>query len=103
MTGIPASIRVGYRDILIVVTPQASDRHGDYEDTPGIIHVTEDRSDQLQAYTVLHEALHACWALANLGDKADEEKAITGLSTQFAQVWRDNPDLVAYLSDALRP
>lgn len=56
-----------------------------------------------QVSTILHEVLHACWQFANLDnftdEKVDSEQIISGLERGVLCVLRDNPDLVAYLTD----
>lgn len=102
MTGIPTSIRVGYRDIAVeAYTTPNFDRHGEYETSTGTIRLSMERPPQRLANTLLHEVLHAAWENTNLPAKAAEEDVVTSLANQLAQVWRDNPTLIAYLSETL--
>ncbi len=52
---------------------------------------------------LLHEVLHASWHFANFDPdnegKISEEQVVSGLERILLAVLRDNPDLVAYLTD----
>lgn len=59
-----------------------------------------------------HEIMHAVWYVCNFNDKPSpveedaqgndqEERIISGTSFMFAQVIRDNPDVMAYLGGQL--
>ncbi|TXM68179.1 hypothetical protein [Methylobacterium sp. WL120] len=54
---------------------------------------------QRQAEVLLHEVLHACFNIADLrgGPMPEEEKIVTTLTFQMLGVYRDNPDLMAWL------
>ena len=103
MTGIPASIRVGFCDFTVEALTEPKKVLGDIEADHARIRIDVDRPAPMVATTLLHEVLHGAWYMANLPNKAEEEDVVTSLAYQIAQVWRDNPDLVAYLSEALRP
>ena len=50
--------------------------------------------------TLLHEVLHACWHTAGLSSgAADEEEVCARLATLFLSVLRENPQLVAFLTE----
>jgi hypothetical protein len=68
-----------------------------------VIRIREDIPHQIQAECIIHEVLHAAWEMADIPNKSDDEKAVTGLANVMSQVIRDNPDLVAYLQEALAP
>jgi hypothetical protein len=63
------------------------------------IAVWPDLSPCLQAEVLLHETLHAVWEAVALGETAEEEAAVTGLTRGLTQVLRDNP---AWLAAILR-
>jgi hypothetical protein len=54
------------------------------------------------AIILLHEMLHGCWEVTDLGDEPDEETAVDKLSTMLVQTMRDNPDVWAYLMEKAR-
>ncbi len=101
------TIRVGYRDFAVEdwnrQTAVSAERYGECDKNYGIIRVSTDYGPHRTAATLIHETLHACYAVSGLADKEPEEKVVTVLSQVLAQVIRDNPDFVAYLSEALRP
>ena len=49
--------------------------------------------------TLLHEVMHACYAVMDLKDKEGEETTVTRLATAMTMVFRDNPKLVALLGE----
>lgn len=54
-----------------------------------------------QAEVLLHEVLHCAFWFGCIEDKDDEERTVSILSNVMAQVWRDNPDFVAFMSKCL--
>lgn len=101
---LPTRIKVGARDITIVMaTPDELDgAYGDYLDDKQRIRLSSERLPQSQAETLIHEILHACWPnrWSLVGDV--EETFVSALAPSLANVWRDNPELVAWLSHNLR-
>jgi len=99
---LPTSIRVGWRDIHIVELgwqqSDADERFGDYDSNHGIIRVATHYGRARAAATLLHETLHAAWDAAHLDAKEAEERAVTCLADVLSQVWRDNPEFVAFVS-----
>lgn len=106
MADLPKSIRVGYRDYTVEDWPRqasgAAGRFGECDKVNAVIRVCTDHGAQKAANTLLHEALHAAWDVADLADSDLEEKAVTGLSNVLTQIWRDNPELIAFMSDSLK-
>jgi hypothetical protein len=104
MTDLPSSVRIGFQDFTIDPyweTPAPA--NGEFRRDEGMIKYDSALPVQRVAATVLHEVIHGAWDMGRLGDGPDEEHAVTVLANQLAQVWRDNPELVAYLSEALGP
>jgi hypothetical protein len=100
---LPTSVIVGYRTYAIeelsVERSDADDIVGLHHNHPPKIEVrTEGIAPEDAANTLLHEILHACWEVGNLPKRASEEKAVHMLSNQLAQVWRDNPQVVAWVT-----
>lgn len=107
MSKMPESVKVGYRDFKIEPWPshEATTYGADglCDKRNAIIRIRDDLEPQLKAETLIHELKHAAWDMAALGDRATEEAAITSLSRYEAQIWRDNPELVAYIEQTFRP
>lgn len=100
---LPASIKVGHRDIEVVLAPRSAmdGAYGDYLDDAQRIRLSMDRKPQSQAETLIHEILHACWPAhwSLVGDV--EETFVSALAPALSQVVRDNGELVAWLQHNL--
>ena len=105
MLPVPPTVRVGpytYSIVMDRVLVHAVDSGANGTTSPELqrISVDPDRGRDAVAKTVLHEVLHAVWTNAgDRGDKVDEETAIRTLSAGLLGVLRDNPALVAYLTE----
>jgi hypothetical protein len=107
---LPKSIRVGYRDYLVEAwdykAASASEKFGECDRNYAIIRVSPEYGEVQTARTLLHEVLHAIWTNANLPSgegTSDEEAIVTVMSNHLAQIWRDNPEFVAFLTESLSP
>lgn len=102
MSALPSSIRIGFAVFAVEpINDLPKKVLGDIEPDHARIRIDVDRPDQMIAATLLHEVLHGCWYMANLPEQADEEDVVTSVANQLSQVWRDNPELITYLSTAL--
>lgn len=105
MADLPKSIRVGYRDYAVVawstLEATAAQRYGETDRITGLIRVRADLNPQMAAEVLLHEVLHCCYE-HGCADGGDEEKIVSLFGYQLTQVWRDNPDFVAFMSESLR-
>ena len=105
MPELPKSIRVGYRTYAVedwpAIQASAAARWGECDPTNLVIRVRVDLAQMIRAEVLLHEVLHAAYDMGRLEPGADEEKTVSVLANQLAQVWRDNPDLVSFLSESL--
>lgn len=70
-----------------------------------IIRIREDMVPMKKAEVLVHEILHGMWDSAGLhcGSDPEEEHVVSALAYQFLQVWRDNPELLAFLTATLNP
>lgn len=100
----PSSIRVGFRDYRVLDwdprEANVAGRLGECDRQNGVIRVRSDLSAQMRAGVLWHEVLHAVYDMGDLAAD-NEEKVVTIMANQTLQVWRDNPDLVAYISECL--
>ncbi len=98
-------LKLGHRDITVMpLSPELAKEfncEGLWEPASGTIHVEPSREAPEQALTTLHELLHAIWADRGLGYKASEESAVDMLSRGLASVFRDNPEFLGVLHQAL--
>lgn len=108
---LPTGIKVGAQH-LTVKTEQAEEMERDgidgrYRGSIALIQIRGDRPIQAIRDTLLHECLHAilfidgiCSALGLNHDK--EEKLVGLLTPRLLALLRDNPQLVAYLTEVLK-
>lgn len=105
MPDLPAAVKIGYRDWSVVAMPpleaSTADIYGDCNKLLGVIRVRADCSPAMQAEILLHEILHALHFTGQLSDEDKEERLVAVLAIQLASLWRDNPDLVSFLSESL--
>jgi hypothetical protein len=103
----PKSIRIGYRDFAVEDwdTKHASSagRYGECDKANAVIRIDTSYGPVKAVSTLLHEVMHGCYDIAGITDEDNEERTVTQLSNQMTQVFRDNPELLAYLKTALRP
>ncbi|WP_269929964.1 hypothetical protein [Aminobacter sp. HY435] len=106
----PATVRVGGLDYTIKPwNRMAADNTGAYgmcDRSTLVILIQEGLTPQWEAHVLVHEVLHAAYAAAGMTaihEHVSEERLVGALSYQLIQVWRDNPDLVAYIEAVFRP
>ena len=97
-------VRIGYIDFAIHPFPDgfAANPDGKTDFTRQIIYVDDVLSPEAKACTLLHEILHAVWALHALSDDDKEERIVTALGNGLSQVFRDNPELVTFIKKGLK-
>lgn len=98
---LPNRVRVGPFDYTIEPwkgeAAAADGCRGDFHPELLRIRISDGIKPQLQAETLLHEILHACWSVSGLGERAHEENAVQSLSMVLSDVLRDNPDVMAWI------
>ena len=102
----PASVRIGHRRFTIklsTVKELGDDTRGDIAWLRATIRIRKDLLPQDAAEVMLHEVYHGCFPHVpkSLPQEDVEEYVVTALAENTAQVWRDNPALVAWLSHNL--
>lgn len=106
MADLPKSIRVGFRTFTVEQWDSrkavAASCYGECDKLNGVIRVDTQFGPEKAANTLLHEVLHACWCIGYLDDEAKEEPVVGTLANQLTQVWRDNPEFVAFMSESLK-
>lgn len=102
--GTPASIKVGPFVYAVKrwkrLPAENAEAWGMCDRASTVILLAETTSHQKQREVLLHEVLHAIYGVTGLHHKdgAPEELVVTDLSPTLLSVLRDNPDLVAYLT-----
>lgn len=114
----PRSVKVGFLEYVIIWMDDKVWRGDDDRDNSAIgehvvvqgnifMRLVPDVHEDYYRETLVHEILHACWAMADLNEKpvaADEdqeETIIARVSNVLISVLKDNPDVVAYLGAQL--
>ena len=98
-------IRLDHRDVTI--SAMSREEHeteaadGLFYARPGIIRISRDVSPAEQARLALHELAHAVWDSRAMAARVDEETAVDGLSAGLAAVFRNNPEFLGVLHQAL--
>src|SRR5262245_23637476 len=108
MTDAPTSIRIGYRDYRVewMTNEHASllARFAEIDHNTAVMRVQENLDSPKMVNSILHEILHGCWFISGLSQKKPkEEQVVSCVANQLTQVWRDNPDLVKWISEQLQP
>jgi len=102
---LPKSIRVGYRDYAIEswvpALASAAGRWGECDRMNMVIRIRDDLLPSVTAEVLLHEVIHAAYQMGALDSDDKEERVVEVLGNQLAQVWRDNPEFVVFMSEAL--
>lgn len=103
--GMPTSVKVGYKTYRIESWSHregaASSRYGETSNVANRISVDASYGKVTAGETLLHEILHACCAVFNRPDDANEESTVTTLASALATVWIDNPNVMTWIKDAL--
>lgn len=96
-------IKIGPLDIDVFFIPGDNEDFGDFTYLQSQIRVDSRLKSTALVDTLLHEILHAIWALGHLKSKAQkEERAVAVIATYLTQVIRDNPDLMKWIAKNLR-
>ncbi len=102
----PSTIRVGVYDVKIEINNNLKEleRYGDFAENYGDYTIRVGKTSKVAtADTLLHEITHAIVRIYNIEiEDTDEEKLVTSLGTAYAQVYRDSPELLAYIGWLLK-
>lgn len=100
---LPPTAVIGHRNYTLAMWPwleaKAEEARGVHYGTTLRIKVADDLAPADAGEVMIHELLHACWrGLPN----GDEERIVTTLAENLAQVFADNPDLTSWLRHKLK-
>lgn len=102
----PAAVKIGHLTYRIEPMSRVqAEQEGAYADIgieDGVIRVQDDLPPALAAEKLLHEILHGCYDVWEIGGRWGEERTVTALAKGLATVLHDNPKLVAWLMRQLR-
>ena len=96
----PPPIRVGPHDIRFAwLEGEEARRHlGSFNHTDHVIRLLKEyNSGSMAVDTILHEILHAIFAVATVEVKQGEEHIVSVLGTFLTQVVRDNPEFMKWI------
>lgn len=100
--GLPANLRIGWRDYTIVpwTHKDARDRqrYAEHDGAGWEIRIDVSYKPVEIINGLIHEMLHALYAVQSIYDADDEERTVTGLANGLSAVWRDNPALFAWIN-----
>jgi len=104
---LPKAIRVGAFDFAVEVlkpmTAGALRRFGEFSAMENCIRV-DPNADRIKVLdTLLHEINHAVFWAYNIDDKDDEERTVGHMASAWTQIYRDNPDLLRFISESVMP
>lgn len=99
---LPAAVKVGYKTYRIVeMSDVESDQHrasGQTMHILGRMTINLGMGTREAAETLLHEIMHAVWSIWKMPHKdIEEEPAVSSLAAGLATVWRDNPEVLAWI------
>jgi len=105
MADLPKSIRVGYRDYTIEDWPvhksSGEGKIGSCDRDNAVIKICTAYGPAQSAECLLHEVFHAAYYMGVLDPGDNEERTVSVLGNIMTQVWRDNPEFVAFMSESL--
>ena len=98
---LPKSIKIGWVTYAIeewsVPGSVGADRYGECSHTENIIRVAFCYGTQQAASTLLHEIMHAIYALWNIKDQDEEERTVKTMAHGLSTVWLDNPAVLDWI------
>jgi hypothetical protein len=100
LDGFPKTLRIDHLKYTFKAVAKGTldGRYGETDDVNQIIRVETGHSDARTREVVLHEIHHALWSSRNLGGRATEENAVTGLSSGLTAVLASNARLRAWFA-----
>jgi hypothetical protein len=101
---IPTSVKVGHLDYKIIVAVLPDNDYGNCDSHTQVITLTPNQTPQSAADTLLHEILHAIYNDSGLFSikRPDEEITVRLIATWLKGVFRDNPEVTAFILDATK-
>lgn len=101
----PTQVKVGWRTYKILAWAHDEAHSAGYvgqtRHTIGDIRVDFTMAAQTLGATLLHEILHAISCVWTIEDSDKEERRIQLLENGLATVWRDNPEVMAWIGQQL--
>lgn len=105
MDGLPKTVRIGPHDIKFseMSKSDADKLYGLFVPTEKAIKLNNEYCTGSEAVeTVLHEMIHAIFNVSKLEAKHGEERIAGTVGVYLAQVFRDNPELIAWMQQTVK-
>lgn len=102
---LPPSVRVGPHDIRFAAlgVAEARKNYGTFVPAEQEIRLHDEyASGSMAVDTVLHELIHAIFAVATVQVEHGEEHVVSAVATCLAQIIRDNPEFVSWLQATVK-
>ena len=101
MKKLPETIKIGAFDVKIKYWSELQETHGQYFESDQTIYLAPSDCATTAADTLLHEIMHAIFAIYIIQPEDDEERTVTTLSLGLTQVFKDNPAVLTYIQNPL--
>lgn len=101
---LPKRLRVGPHDVRFARLSVADARRNYGAFVPAAMEIQlnpQFTCGSLAVDTVLHELVHAIFAVGSIQVKFGEEHVVSAIATYLAQIIRDNPEFVNWLTEAV--
>ena len=105
---LPNSIRIGAFDFAIALwthhQASGSARYGEFSSIEQVIRLQRDMPSRFKAVdTFFHEVSHAIFWVYGIHDEDKEERVVAALGSAWTAIYRDNPWLTKWITEAVRP
>ncbi len=104
---LPTSLKIGYKTFSVsswkTQDARAANSVGICDTLNNVILLDVERVATDVVQTLIHEILHAVWFVGDVQDSDQEERVVSILSAQLAQVLADNAGLRDYLTEVYDP
>jgi hypothetical protein len=95
-------LKIAGMDIEVFLVPGDGESFGDFTYIQGQIRIDSRLKKGALVDTLLHEVLHAIWAVGHLKSKREkEERAVSVTATTLTQIFRDNPHFMKWITKNL--
>ncbi len=102
---LPKSVKVAWRDYKIENWDRreaaGAGRYGETVHASKTIKIDMSYGSRQAASTLLHEIMHASAAMWNYQESSKEEEVVSAFQHGLSTVWRDNPDVFAWIGHHL--
>jgi hypothetical protein len=106
MSKLPEKVKVAGYDFNIVDWPpiqaEATGRYGECSAQELEIRIRTDKQMSHTVNTFIHEVSHAIYWVYGIRDEDAEERIVEMMGNGWAQVYRDNPDVLRFLNEAFK-